>query len=96
MIGPPPLGSALELLSREETVRDAIARGQFHIMSLAPVRAALGERWSRNEGLVEDFVVRSFRRIADADDMIVRVNDADFVLIQPVGRRCPPSALQPL
>lgn len=52
-------------------------------MSLAPVRAALGPRWSRNEGLVEDFVVRAFRRIADADDVILRVNDADFVLIQP-------------
>lgn len=76
-------GSALELLSREVVVRDAVARGQFHVVSLAPVRAALGDRWSRNEGLVEDFVMRSFRRMADADDVIVRVNDADFVLIQP-------------
>lgn len=83
MIALPLSGSTLDLLSREETVRDAIARGQFHIMSLAPVRTALAERWSRNEGLVEDFVVRSFRRLADADDVIVRVNDADFVLIQP-------------
>lgn len=83
MIASPALGSALELLSHQVTVRDAIAQGQFHIMSLAPVRVALGPRWARNEGLVEDFVIRSFRRVAAADDMIVRVNDADFVLIQP-------------
>lgn len=84
-------GNVLELLSREDVVRDAIARGQFHVVSLAPVRAALGDRWSRNEGLVEDFVMRSFRRVAEADDVIVRVNDADFILIQP--SRSPMAAL---
>lgn len=83
MTSSPLSGSALDLLSREETVREAIAQGQFHIMSLAPVRAALGARWARNEGLVEDFVLRSFSRQAGPDDVIVRVNDADFVLIQP-------------
>lgn len=78
-------------MSQQEAVRDAIGRGQFHIVSLEPVRTALGVRWRRNEGLVEDFVVRSFQRLAAADDMIIRVNDADFVLIQP--SRSPMSAL---
>lgn len=83
--------AALELMSQQEAVRDAIARGQFHIVSLESVRTALGVRWGRNEGLVEDFVVRSFQRMAATDDMIVRVNEADFVLIQP--SRSPMSAL---
>lgn len=61
----------------------AAERGQVHILSVAAIRDAVGERWSRHEPLVEDFVIRSFRRGARDDDFIVRVNEADFILIQP-------------
>lgn len=91
MIDQPLSGGALDLLSRAAAVREAIAQGQFHIISLAPVRRALGVRWVRHEGLVEDFVLRSFRRTAGEDDVILRLNDADFVVVQP--SRSPMEAL---
>lgn len=61
----------------------AAAQGRVHLISAAAIRDAVGDRWSRHESLVEDFVMRSFRRGARADDVILRVNDADFILIQP-------------
>jgi hypothetical protein len=61
----------------------AAERGQVHIVSVTAIRDAVGDRWTRHEPLIEDFVIRSFRRSAREDDFIVRVNEADFVLIQP-------------
>ncbi|HYD27582.1 hypothetical protein [Brevundimonas sp.] len=70
-------------LLRHAGASGAAERGQVHIVSVAPIREAVGERWGRHEPLVEDFVIRSFRRSARDDDFIVRVNEADFILIQP-------------
>ena len=70
-------------LLRHAGASGAAERGQVHILSVAAIRDAVGERWARHEPLVEDFVIRSFRRSAREDDFIVRVNEADFVLIQP-------------
>ena len=70
-------------LLRHAGASGAAERGQVHIVSVTAIREAVGERWARHEPLVEDFVIRSFRRSARDDDFIVRVNDADFVLIQP-------------
>lgn len=74
--------SVAELL-RHAGAFSAADRGQVHVISVAAIREAVGERWKRHEALVEDFVIRSFRRGARDDDFIVRVNDADFILIQP-------------
>lgn len=70
-------------LLRHAGASGAAERGQVHIVSVAAIREAVGEKWSRHETLVEDFVIRSFRRGAREDDFIVRVNEADFILIQP-------------
>ena len=70
-------------LLRHAGASGAAERGQVHILSVAAIRDAVGARWARHEPLVEDFVIRSFRRSAREDDFIVRVNEADFVLIQP-------------
>lgn len=70
-------------LLRHAGASGAAENGQVHIVSVAAIREAVGEKWSRHDSLVEDFVIRSFRRSAREDDFIVRVNDADFVLIQP-------------
>ena len=70
-------------LLRQGGAADAAARGQVHIISIDAVRDAVGERWARHDALVEDFVIRSFRRGACEDDFIVRVNETDFMLIQP-------------
>lgn len=61
----------------------AAERGQVHIVSVEAIREAVGSRWNRHEPVVEDFVIRSFRRGAREDDFIVRVNESDFILIQP-------------
>ncbi|WP_297803629.1 hypothetical protein [uncultured Brevundimonas sp.] len=76
-------GNAQALLANESAVREGIRNGQCHIISLAPVREALGERWSKNEVLVEDFVLRTFRRGADSDDLIIKLNAVDYMVIQP-------------
>lgn len=70
-------------LLRHAGASGAAERGQVHIVSVDAIRDAVGARWGRHEPLVEDFVIRSFRRGAREDDFIVRVNEADFILIQP-------------
>lgn len=70
-------------LLRHAGASGAAERGQVHIVSMAAIREAVGSKWPRHEPLVEDFVIRSFKRAARDDDFIVRVNEADFVLIQP-------------
>lgn len=70
-------------LLRHAGAFSAAEQGQVHVISVAAIREVVGERWQRHEPLVEDFVIRSFRRGARDDDFIVRVNEADFILIQP-------------
>lgn len=74
--------SVTEML-RHAGAADAAARGHVHVISVNAVRDAVGDRWTRHEPLVEDFVIRSFRRGGRDDDFIVRVNATDFMLIQP-------------
>lgn len=78
-----PSGKLSTLLSNESVVREGIRNGQCHIVSLAPIRDALGERWDKNRNIVHDFALRSFQREARADDLFIRINDLDFFLIQP-------------
>src|SRR6478672_4621002 len=78
---PLPL-SVVELL-RDTGAASAAADGQVHIISVSAIREALAERWPRREDGISDFVHRSFGRTALADDLIVRLNEVDFILIQP-------------
>lgn len=70
---------------------EAALRGQVQLVSVAAIRETVGDRWPRHQPLVEDFVTRAFARNASEDDLIVRVNDTDFLLIQP--SRSPMGAL---
>ena len=74
--------SVWEML-RDAGAAQAAERGQVHVISVSAIRDAVGARWTRHQDLVEDFVIRAFRRAGREDDFIVRVNDADFILIQP-------------
>lgn len=74
--------SVWEML-RDAGAAQAAERGQVHVISVAAIRDAVGARWTRHQDLVEDFVIRAFKRGARDDDFIVRVNEADFILIQP-------------
>jgi hypothetical protein len=74
--------SVCDVLRDSGAVRSA-EQGQVHIISVAAIREEVGERWTRHQDLVEDFVIRAFRRNGREDDFIARVNEADFILIQP-------------
>lgn len=74
--------SVIELL-RDAGAASAVASGQVHVLSVSPIRDALAERWPRREAGVSDFVLRSFHRSALADDLILRLNDVDFIVVQP-------------
>jgi hypothetical protein len=76
------VSSSIADLLRQAGAAGAAERGLVHIISVAPIRDAVGERWARHEPLIEDFVVRSFKRGARDDDVIVRANETDFILIQ--------------
>lgn len=87
----PSISASVENLLREPGAAQAAERGLVHILNVAAIRDTVGARWTRQAAVVEDFVVRAFQRGARDDDFIVRVNDADFILIQP--GRDPMSAL---
>jgi hypothetical protein len=70
-------------LLQQAGAASAAEQGLVHIVSVAAIREVVGDRWPKHEPLIEDFVVRSFKRGAREDDFIVRVNEADFILIQP-------------
>lgn len=70
-------------LSRSAGAASAIAAGQAHVISISPVRDAFGSRWSKRQTVVSDFVLRSFQRQALSDDLILSLNDVDFILFQP-------------
>lgn len=68
---------------RQSGAAEAATRGLVHVISVDAIRDAVGPRWARHQSAVEDFVMRSFKRGARDDDLAVRVNDCDFILIQP-------------
>lgn len=79
----PSISASVSDLLREPGAARAAEQGLVHILNVAAIRDTVGERWARQAAVVEDFVVRAFQRGAREDDFIVRVNDADFILIQP-------------
>lgn len=68
---------------RQSGAAEAAAQGLIHVISVDAIRDVVGSRWPRHQSAVEDFVLRSFKRGARDDDFVVRVNDCDFILIQP-------------
>ena len=42
---------------------EAAERGHVHVISVAAIREVVGERWSRQQELVEDFVIRTFKAV---------------------------------
>lgn len=64
-------------------VAPAIAGGSVNMISVEAIRARSGDRWARKRDQVENFVERAFSRLATPGDLIVGLNDAEFVTIQP-------------
>lgn len=66
-----------------EKVQPAIEAGAVNILSVEAIRDASGERWTRKREQVEAFVERRFAQLSLAGDMMVVLNDTEFVTVQP-------------
>lgn len=88
---PTAVSTSITDMLRHTGANDLAARGLVHVLNVEAIRLAVSNRWPRHHTLVEDYVLRAFARNGNEDDFIVRVNDTDFVLIQP--SRSPMSAL---
>lgn len=77
-------GSVAELLER---AGPAIAAGAAILVSVAAIRERSGDRWARKREAVESFLHRAFERVAGPSDLLARLNEAEFLLVQPDASR---------
>lgn len=66
-----------------EKVQPAIASGAVNIISVDAIRQRSGDRWPKKREQVEAFVERAFSRLSQPGDMMVSLNEAEFVTVQP-------------
>ena len=66
-----------------EKVQPAIAAGSVNILSVDAIRRASGDRWPRKREQVEHFIERTFGRLTQPGDMVIGLNDTEFVTVQP-------------
>jgi hypothetical protein len=66
-----------------EKVGPAISAGCVNVISVEAIREGSGDRWARRREQVATFVERAFTRVAQPGDIIVALNDAEFVTVQP-------------
>jgi hypothetical protein len=66
-----------------DKVRPAIASGLVNIISVDAIRERSGDRWPKKREQVEAFVERTFARLSQPGDMLVALNEAEFVTVQP-------------
>ncbi|MFZ5721846.1 MAG: hypothetical protein ACOY5Y_20510 [Pseudomonadota bacterium] len=64
-----------------------MAAGQVNAFSVAAIRDRSKDRWGRKRDQVEVFAERAFQRIAESGDVILALNDAEFLTIQPTATR---------
>lgn len=70
-----------------DKVAPSIAGGCVNVISVEAIRERSGDRWSRKREQVDVFVERAFTRLASPGSLIVALNDAEFVTIQPDATR---------
>lgn len=62
---------------------DAALRDRATLLSVAPIRDYAPEQWGKRAERVADFLNRSFQRDAGPGDLLLALNDTDFLMIQP-------------
>ena len=70
-----------------EKIGPSIAAGCVTVISVEAIRDRSGERWARKREQVADFVERTFARLSQPSDLLVSVNDVEFVAVQPGAPR---------
>src|SRR5579859_691208 len=66
-----------------EKVAPAIAAGGVTVISVEAIRERSGDKWPRKREQVASFVERAFSRLAQPSDLLISLNDAEFVSVQP-------------
>jgi hypothetical protein len=66
-----------------EKVGPAIASGCVNVISVEAIREGSGDRWPRRREQVATFIERAFARVSQPGDIMVPLNDAEFVTVQP-------------
>ncbi len=69
----------LEILGRT----DLVANGQALLISIAPVKTALGSRWGTRQTQIYDLVERYFRKYLQPDDLCQKVAETCFLIGTP-------------
>lgn len=70
-----------------EKIAPSIAAGCVTVISVEAIRDRSGERWARKRDQVAAFVERTFARLSQPSDLLVSVNDVEFVAVQPGAPR---------
>ncbi len=78
-LAPENAGSLFQLIGHS----DLVAHGQALLVSLAPVKAALGERWNQRRSQIYDLVERHFRKHLTPTDIWQRASETHFLVATP-------------
>ena len=76
---------ALEVLHR--LAPQDFAAGSVNIIDISIIRDKSAEKWPRRQEQIRDFVMRSFRKMARQTDMLLPLNDVQFLAVQPGAPR---------
>ena len=63
------------------------ASGSVNIIDVGVIRDRSEEKWPRRQEQIRDYVMRTFRRMARQTDMLLQLNDTQFLAIQPGAPR---------
>ena len=66
-----------------EKIAPSIAAGSVNVVSVEAIREESGDRWDRKREQVAAFVERTFARLSQPGDLLVSLNDAEFLTVQP-------------
>ena len=66
-----------------EKVAPSIAGGCVNVVSVEAIRDESGARWNRKREQVAAFVERTFARLSQPGDLLISLNDSEFVTVQP-------------
>jgi hypothetical protein len=66
-----------------EKVAPAIAAGSVTVISVEAIRERSGDKWPRKREQVASFVERAFNRVSQPGDLVLSLNDTEFVSVQP-------------
>lgn len=76
---------ALEVLHR--LAPQDFAAGSVNIIDISIIRDKSAEKWPRRQEQIRDYVMRSFRKMARQTDMLLPLNDVQFLAVQPGAPR---------